>query len=106
MSKSYRPYVTDQSALFPASPRGWLPEGHVVYFVLDVVGQMDLSEFHGYYERELRGSPPYHPRMMVGLLLYAYSMGVTSSRRMEKRTYEDVAFRVIAGGQHPDHTRI
>src|SRR5690606_21488647 len=57
-------------------------------------------------ERELRGYPPHHPQMMVALLLYAYAVGVPSSRKIERRTHEDIAFRVIAGGTHPDHTRI
>lgn len=106
MSKTYRPYAPWQSQLFPASPREWLPEGHLAYFIMDVVGQLDLSAIHAHYERELRGYPPHHPRMMVGLLLYAYCVGVASSRKIERRTYEDVAFRVIAAGHHPDHTTI
>jgi transposase len=106
MSKTYRPYTPGQSELFPASPREWLPEGHLAYFLMDVVGQLDLKELYAYYEREVRGFPPHHPQMMVTLLLYAYCVGVGSSRRIERRTYEDVAFRVIAGGQHPDHTTI
>jgi transposase len=106
MSKTFRPYAPGQADLFPASPRDWLPEGHLAYFVMDVVGQLDLSSIVAYYERELRGYPPHHPQMMVSLLLYGYSVGVASSRKIERRTYEDVAFRVIAGGQHPDHTTI
>lgn len=106
MSKTYRPYAPWQSQLFPASPREWLPEGHLAYFIMDVVEQLDLSAIHAHYERELRGYPPHHPRMMVALLLYAYCVGVASSRKIERRTYEDVAFRVIAAGHHPDHTTI
>lgn len=106
MSKTYRPYSPWQSQLFPTSPREWLPEGHLAYFIMDVVEQLDLSAIHAHYERELRGYPPHHPRMMVGLLLYAYCVGVASSRKIERRTYEDVAFRVIAAGHHPDHTTI
>ena len=106
MSKTFRPYAPGQSELLPASPREWLPEGHLAYFVMDVVGQLDLSSLYAHYERELRGYPPHHPRMMVSLLLYAYSVGVASSRKIERRTHEDVAFRVIAAGQHPDHTTL
>lgn len=106
MSKTYRAYTPWQSQLFPASPRDWLPEGHLAYFVMDVVGQLDLSAITSHYERELRGYPPHHPQMMVSLLLYAYCVGVASSRKIEARTHEDVAFRVIAAGQHPDHTTI
>jgi len=106
MSKTFRPYSPEQSELLPPSPREWLPAGHVAYFVLDVVAELDLSPLMARYEAELRGYPPYHPRMMVALLLYGYCVGVASSRRIERRTYEDIAFRVIAAGQHPDHTAI
>ncbi len=106
MSKTFRPYAPEQSELLPPSPREWLPSDHVAYFVLDVVKELDLSALMARYEEELRGYPPYHPRMMVALLLYSYCVGVASSRRIERRTYEDIAFRVIAAGQHPDHTVI
>jgi len=104
--KSYRPYSPDQSELFPPSPREWLPEGHLAYFVLDVVRELDLKKIEAHYERELRGYPPYHPQMMTGLLLYGYCTGVSSSRRIERKTHEDVAFRVLSGGAHPDHSAI
>jgi transposase len=90
----------------PPSPQEWLPEDHLAYFLLDVVSELDLSAILSDYEKELRGYPPHHPVMMVTLLLYAYCVGVPSSRKIERRTYEDVAFRVITGGQHPDHVRI
>ncbi|SEN38838.1 Transposase [Stigmatella aurantiaca] len=106
MSKVYRPYQPEQSELLPPSPREWLPEEHLAYFILDTVKELELRPLLEKYERELRGYPPYHPRMLVGLLLYGYCVGVASSRRLEKRTYEDVAFRIIAAGQHPDHTAI
>ena len=106
MAKTFRPYDPDQPFLLPPSPRQWLPDGHLAYFVLDTVRTLDLSGIYAHYEGDLRGYPPYHPEMMVGLLLYGYCTGVVSSRKIEKRTYEDVAFRVIAGGQNPDHTRI
>jgi transposase len=73
---------------------------------MDVVREMDLGAIYERYEAERRGQPPYNPTMMVALLVYAYCIGVPSSRKIERRTYEDVAFRVIAGGAHPDHTRI
>jgi transposase len=104
MSKVFRPYAPEQSELLPPSPRDWLPAGHLAYFILDTVAELNLRPLLARYERELRGYPPHHPRMMVGLLLYAYCVGVASSRRIEKKTYEDIAFRVIAAGQHPDHT--
>jgi transposase len=104
MSKVFRPYAPEQSELLPPSPRDWLPAGPLAYFILDTVAELNLRPLLARYERELRGYPPHHPRMMVGLLLYAYCVGVASSRRIEKKTYEDIAFRVIAAGQHPDHT--
>ena len=102
--KTYRPYTPRQGYLLPPSPQDWLPEGHLAYFIMDVVAQLDLSRIYAYYEREERGFPPHHPQMMMALLLYGYCVGVPSSRKIERKTHEDVAFRVIAGDQHPDHT--
>jgi transposase len=104
--KTYRPYSPNQSYLFPPSARDWLDKDHLAFFVLDVVTQLDLSEIFESYEREERGFPPHHPQMMVGLLLYGYCTGVTSSRKLEKATWEDLATRVIAGECHPDHCSI
>ena len=106
MSKTFRPYAPRQAFLLPPSPLEWLPEGHLALFILDLVQQLDLSAIYAHYERELRGYPPHDPQMMVGLLLYGYCVGVPSSRKIERKTHEDVAFRVIAGGAHPDHSRI
>lgn len=106
LMKTYRPYAPRQGYLLPPSPLEWLPEDHLAFFVLDVVEQLDLSAIFARYEGEERGFPPHHPQMMTALLLYGYCVGVTSSRRIERRTYEDVAFRVIAGGTHPDHSCI
>lgn len=106
MRKTFRPWKPQQSYLLPPSPREWLPEGHLAYFILDTIGELDLTEITSEYEKELRGYPPYHPVMMVALLLYAYCVGVPSSRKIERRTYEDIAFRVITADQHPDHVRI
>jgi len=106
VSKTFRPYTPGQSYLLPPSPLEWLPEGHLARFIMDVVSQMDLTAIYRRYEKDLRGSPPYHPAMMVALLVYAYCVGVPSSRKIEKKTYEDIAFRVIAAEQHPDHSRI
>ena len=105
--KSYRPYSPEQSYLLAPSPREWLPEGHLAYYVLDFVEELDL----GVIERELqrkdaRGERPYSPRMMSALLLYGYAVGVFSSRKIERATYEDVAFRVLAAGEHPHFTTI
>lgn len=106
MSKTFRPYEPSQSFLFPPSPHDWLPEDHLAFLILDVVATLDLRELMASYEGDGRGQPPHDPRMMLALLLYGYCVGVPSSRGIEKRTYEDVAFRVISGNQHPDHTRI
>jgi transposase len=107
VTKAYRPYSPKQAFLLPPSPTEWLPEDHLARFVMDVVGQLDLSAIHArYQERDPRGTQPYHPLMMTSLLIYGYCVGVASSRKIERKTYEDVAFRVIAGGEHPDHNRI
>ena len=85
----------------------WLPEGHLARFVAEVVETLDLSEIYAKYEeRDGRGLAAYDPRMMVRLLIYAYCRGVPGSRRIERATYEDVAFRYLAADQHPDHTTI
>jgi len=107
MSKGFKAYNPDQTFLMPPSLRDWLPQDHLAYFISDVVDQMDLSEIYRPYElADWRGQPPYHPRMMTKLLFYAYSVGVPSSRKIEEKTYTDVAFRIIAAGQHPDHDTI
>jgi transposase len=105
--KTYRPYSPEQSFLLPPSPREWLPEGHLAYYVLELVDELDLGEI----ERELqkkdaRGERPYSPRMMTALLLYGYAIGVFSSRKIERATYDDVAFRVLAAGEHPHFTTL
>ncbi len=85
----------------------WLPEGHLAYFILDVVRQLDLSAIESKIQtKDPRGTRPYSPSMMVALLIYGYCIGLRSSRKIERATYEDVAFRVLAAGDHPDHTRI
>jgi len=83
-----------------------LPEAHLALFLMDTVQELDLSAITAYYERERRGFPPHDPLMMVTLLLYAYCVGVPSSRKIEQRTHEDIAFRVVAGNTHPDHSCI
>ncbi len=106
MSKTYRVWDPDQTYLLPPSPRDWLPDGDLVYFMLDVVQTMDLSPITRKYEKEDRGAPPYHPRMMVTLLLYSYCVGVYSSRRIQKRCERDAAYRVIVGDDVPDFRTI
>jgi transposase len=104
MSGCFKPYNPDQSLLLPPSLRDWLPHDHLAYFLSDLVNELDLGEIMRPYEvGDERGQPPYHPAMMTKLLLYAYCVGVPSSRKIEERTHNDVAFRVIAAGSHPDH---
>ena len=102
MSKTYLPYDPDQQLLLPAALQEWLPDGHLAYFISDVVDQLDLSSITARYEQEKRGGPPYHPRMMVKVLLYGYCIGVASSRRIAQRLNEDIAFRVLAANNTPD----
>ena len=106
MSKHFRPWNPEQSFLFPPAPRDWLPENHLVYFLLDVVPQMDLRPILQPYQAEERGQPPYHPTMLVTLLLYGYATGTFSSRRLMARCETDVAFRVIVGQDVPDFRTI
>ena len=105
MSKTFRPYDPEQIFLMPASISDWLPKGHLAYFISDVVDHLDLSVIMSRYTEE-KGYPPYHPAMMVKVLLYAYCVGVPSSRKIEKRLEEDIAFRVLAANNTPDFRTI
>lgn len=102
MAKTYRPYVPEQDLLLPPSLREWLPEDHLAFFVSDLIDQLDLSAITTVYEDEERGYPPYHPVMLTKVLVYAYCVGVFSSRKIQRRLVEDVAFRVLAAGNEPD----
>jgi transposase len=105
--KSYRPYSPEQSYLMPPSPREWLAEDHLAYFVLDLMVGLDLGEIERVIQaKDPRGERPFSPRMMTALLLYGYAVGVVSSRKIERATYEDVAFRVLAAGEHPHFTSV
>src|ERR1700734_3215557 len=106
MAKTYRPYLPDQDFLLPPSLRDWLPEDHLVYFVSDLVDELDLSAITTVYEDEERGLPPYHPVMLTKVLVYAYCIGIFSSRRIQRRLAEDVGFRVLAAGNQPDFRTI
>ena len=106
MAKGYRSYDPDQDLLLPPSLRDWLPEDHLVYFVSDVVDQLDLTKIEAVYEKDPRGQPPYDPRLMTKLLVYGYCIGVFSSRKIRKRLEEDVPFRVLAAGNVPDFRTI
>lgn len=107
MSKQFRTCSLDQPLLLPPSLQDWLPEKHLARFIGDVTEQLDLSEILAdYTRRDGRGMAAYHPMMMVRVLLYGYCLGVVSSRKLERATYEDVAFRYLAADQHPDHDSI
>jgi len=107
MAKSFLPYSLDQQILLPQDMREWLPDNHLAHFILDLVDELDLDAIMSVYRAKTnRGRAAYHPKMMVSLLIYAYCMGKPSSRKNERATYEDVAYRVIAGDQHPDHDTI
>ena len=107
MSRIYLSYDPEQKLLLPPDLREWVPEDHLALFISDVVDELDLSAIVGTYESgDGRGRPPYHPVMMVKLLVYGYSIGKVSSRKIEQATYGDVAFRVLACNQHPDHDSI
>ena len=105
--KSFRPWNPEQTLLLPPSPVDWLPENHLVFFLLDLAAELDLDVIHAVYrQKDPRGEKAYDPRMMVVLLLYAYCVGLPSSRKIEKACWEDAAFRVLTGNQQPDHSRI
>ena len=106
MSKTYLPYDPNQQLLLPAALQEWLPEDHLAYFISDTVDQLDLTDITTRYEQERRGGPPYHPRMMVKVLLYGYCAGLASSRRIAQRLHEDIAFRVLAANNTPNFRTI
>lgn len=107
MGQNFFADTVDQTLLFPPSLHDWLPEGHQARFLVDVVSTLDLSLiYQSYEEKDGRGQSAYAPEMMVRVLLYGYATGVYSSRKIQSRTYEDVAFRYLSGDQHPDHATI
>jgi transposase len=106
MPTTFRPCVPDQSLLFPPSPRDWLPEGHLAFFIADTVAALDLQAFYAPYEGDGRRNQPFDPQMMVTVLLYAYATGTFSSRRIARKLEEDVAYRVLAAGNFPAHRTI
>jgi transposase len=106
MTQNFIECDREQEFLLPPSLREWLPEGHLAWFVIDAVAQLDLAAFYAAYRADGHGRAAHDPAMMVALLLYAYAIGERSSRRIERRCVEDVATRVIAANQAPDHTTI
>jgi transposase len=106
MATSYRPYEPDQVMLLPASLQDWLPKGHLAYFINDTVDALDLRAFYARYAGGGSRNQPFHPAMMVKVLVYGYATGVFSSRKIERRLHEDLAFRMLAAGNFPKHRTI
>ena len=107
MPTNYRDYQPEQSLLLPPSLSDWLPEKHLAFFISEVVDEMDLKAFSGRHEEaDPRGNQPFHPAMMLKILIYAYATGTFSSRRIAQKIEEDVAYRVLAAGNFPQHRTI
>jgi len=102
----FKSYCPDQILLLPPDMKQWLPEGDLAYFIMDVVSELDLSTIYSHYCSSRSGQPPFNPRMMTSLILYAYCVGLPSSRKIETATYNQIPFRVITADQHPDHDTI
>jgi transposase len=103
---SYRPYEPEQEMLLPASLQDWLPKGHLAYFISDTVDVLNLKAFYARYDGGGSRNQPFHPAMMVKVLIYGYATGVFSSRKMERRLHEDLAFRMLGAGNFPKHRTI
>ena len=106
MPTSFRPCAPDQSLLFPPSPRDWLPEGHLAFFVADTVAALDLTALYAPYEGDGRRNQPFDPQMMVTVVVYAYATGTFSSRKIARKLHEDVAYRVLGAGNFPAHRTV
>ena len=106
MAISYRPYEPQQEMLLPASLQDWLPKGHLAYFISDTVDALNLDAFYARYAGGGARNQPFHPAMMVKLLVYGYATGVFSSRKIERRLHEDLAFRMLGAGNFPKHRTI
>lgn len=106
MTTSYLPYEPRQQMLLPHALQDWLPEGHLAYFISDTVDGLDLQAFHARYAEGGPRNQPFHPAMMVKVLVYGYATGVFSSRKIARKLHEDVAFRVLAAGNFPAHRTI
>ena len=106
MAANYLPYDPQQMLLLPEAIQDWLPEGHLAHFISDTVDTLDLGAFHARYDKDGPRNQPFHPAMMVKVLVYGYATGVFSSRKMARKLHEDVAFRVLAAGNFPAHRTI
>ena len=105
-TRTFRPYEPDDLWLVPPSPQDWLPEGHLAYFLADLVEALNLDPILATYGGVTRGTAPYHPQLLVKVLLYAYAVGIPASRQIARELEEDVAFRVRAANQRPDFRTI
>ena len=103
MPTSYLPYAPDQQLLLPHSLQEWLPQGHLAHYINDTVDTLDLSAFFKRYQGGGSRNQPFHPAMMVKVLVYGYATGVFSSRKIARKLHEDVAFRVLAADNFPKH---
>ena len=101
---NFRPIDRQTSFLLPPSVDDWLPEKHLARFIVELIDNLDVSAMSGAYRGS--GSASYHPRLLLGILVYGYATGVFSSRKLERATYDSVAFRFIAANDHPDHDTI
>lgn len=106
MAANYLPYDPQQLMLLPEALQEWLPEGHLAHFISDTVDGLDLSAFHARYDKDGPRNQPFHPAMMVKVLIYGYATGVFSSRKIARKLHEDVAFRVLAARNFPAHRTI
>ncbi|MBX7259922.1 MAG: transposase, partial [Candidatus Hydrogenedentes bacterium] len=106
MAANYLPYEPRQMLLMPEAFQEWLPEGHLAHFMSDTVDALELRAFHARYDKDGPRNQPFHPAMMVKVLLYGYATGVFSSRKIARKLHEDVAFRVLAAGNFPAHRTI
>jgi transposase len=106
MAANYLPYEPGQLLLLPEAIQDWLPEGHLAHYIGDTVETLDLSAFHARYDKDGPRNQPFHPAMMVKVLVYGYATGVFSSRKIARKLHEDVAFRVLAAGNFPAHRTI
>jgi transposase len=106
MPTSFLPYEPEQDFLLPPSPSEWLPENHLAYFVSEIIDRLDLQKFYARYDGDGRRNQPFDPAMLVKVLVYGYATGVFSSRKMARKLYEDVAFRILGAGNFPSHRTI
>ena len=106
MTASYVACHPEQQQLLPSAPQDWLPEGHLAYFIDNTIDSLDLAVFHARYAKGGPRNQPFHPAMMIKVMVYAYATGTFSSRRIAKKLHEDVAYRVLAANNFPAHRTV